>query len=316
MEVRGTREMELRDWIQVGLMFALVAVTVFYAWRTYKISQSSDKATKATAEQAKATVALASREYVKEFIRLTIHPLLAICNEVKKKLDLNYFGHDFKTGWPEIYGLPSELNEEEAKVLTIGTFGGREVFSYPEPSLGILKHRYYTAPAMNLFLRLQSLRDEHEQILKHVDDFDTKQLQLDNLLRSAATEVKRAVVPYVTNAKGENFQFNSELDEGRFVSYVAEICFNYLLLTPKDFDTFFKQFERNQAKDFWEQNKSNLQALLNTEEITEKVNRLKDFSNQLSTELSQIIKSLEDSEYKYRRECYITVEELPPFPFS
>ena len=288
-------------------MLALLLVTLIYAFATHEISR-------ATTKQAEATVALASREYVKEFIRLEIHPLLKRCTDIKKTLDLDYFGHDYETGWPEIYGLPSELAEEEAQVLNIGTHEGRKVFSYPDPSLGILQGRYYLPPDTSVWLRLQDLEDEHKEIADRIAGFDSEIPQLDKLLRSVAIEIKKLVAPYVSNLERErSIVVNSELDKRRFVSYIAEICFNYLLLTPKDFDAFFKQFERDQAKNFWEENKPELQTLLNKEQVSEKVNRLQELSNRLLKELTEICDSLEASEKKYRRQCYITFKELPPF---
>ncbi len=115
-------------------ILALLLITLIYAFATHQIS-------KATTKQAETTTVLASREYVKEFIRLEVHPLLKRCKEIQKTLDLNYFGHNYETGWPQIYGLPTELGAEETKVLKIGVFNGREVFSFPEPSLGLLQGR-------------------------------------------------------------------------------------------------------------------------------------------------------------------------------
>lgn len=314
--------MEPQYWIQAGLTFILVAITAIYAWRTHKISQSSDRAAKATMEQAEATVALASREYVKEFIRLEIYPLLERCSKVKRILQTNYFAPgltgdlNYKTGWPERYGGAPELSKEEAKVLKIGVFNGGEVFSFPDPSLGILQGRLYSPPDMNVLLRLQDLRDKHKEVADRIAGFDSKLPRLNKLLRSIAVEVKKIVTPYISNLETKKpLVVHSELDKGRVFSYIAEICFNYLLLMPRDFDAFFKQFERDQAKNFWEENKSDLKALLSKESVDEKINQLKELSNRFFKEVSQIYDSLQACENSYRSKCYITFEELPPLPF-
>lgn len=298
--------MEPQDWIQIGLMVTLVVVTAFYAWRTHKISR-------ATTEQAEATIALASREYIKEFIRLEIHPLLKRCKYVQKMLNRNYFGQDFGTGWPEIYGAPSEFSEEEAQILCIGTHQESKVFSYPDPSLGILEGRYYSPPDMSVLLRLRELEEEHKEIANRIASFDSQIPQLNKLLRKVAAEVKKHVAPYVSKMVTQSpVGSNSDLDKGRFFSHVTDICFNYLLLTPEDFETFFKQFQREQAKDFWEENKSELQDLLKKEQINGKVNELKKFSNRLYNEVSPICENSEAVENRFRSKCYITFEELPP----
>lgn len=290
-------------------MLTLLLVTLIYAFATHQISR-------ATTKQAEATVALASREYVKEFIRLEIHPLLKRCKEVQKTLDLNYFGHDYETGWPQIYGLPSDLGEEEAQVLSIGTHEEQRVFSYPDPSLGILQGRYYLPPDTSVWLRLQELEDEHKEIAHRIASFDSKLPQLNKLLCSVAVEVRKLVTPYVSNLERKRpLEIHLELDKGRFFSYIAEICFNFLLLTPKDFEAFLNKFERDQAKGFWEENKSDLQALLSKEPVSDKVSGLKELSNRLSKEVSQTYDSLEAAENRYRSKCYITFQELPPYLF-
>ncbi len=290
-------------------ILALLLVTLIYAFATHQISR-------ATTKQAEATIALASREYVKEFIKLEIHPLLKRCKEVQRTLDLNYFGHDYETGWPEIYGLPLDLGKKETRVLSIGTHEERKVFSYPDPSLGILQGRYYLPLDTSVWLRLQELEDEHKEIAHRIADFDSKLPQLNKILRSVAMDIKKLVVPYMTNVERKNpLIFSSDLDKGRFVSYITEICFNYLLLTPKDFEAFFNKFNRDQAKRFWEENKSDLQALLDNKQVSEKVSKLKKISNRFSKEVNQIYDSLEAVENRYRSKCYITFQELPPYLF-
>lgn len=313
--------MDTSTLIQVVLMGVLIAITGIYAWRTHVISKAAKEQAEATRDLVEMTKqeaedirARASKEYVKELITTVIYPLLKRCAEIKKKLDTNYFAQDYKTGWPQVYGLPPELGDEEAKVLLIGTLEeGRQVFSFPEPSLGILVHRFYSGFDTNVWFRMPSFEEEHKNIADYVKEFDSSQPQLDKLLRFLAVEVKKLVAPYVNSTMGKGlFLAYSEMEKGRFISYVVEICFNSLLMI-RDFSVFFKEFEREEAKKFWEENKENLLSLLDKEHVQEQVAKVQDFSKQLSGELIQIEQSLEALVEKYRSKCYITIAELPPF---
>lgn len=311
--------------VQSMLMFVLVLVTWWYARETARISKATEKQAEATKElvetakkEAEDVRGRASKEYVKELITTVFYPLLGRCTEVKRQLDANnfsgcYFAGRYVTGWQELSGLPSDFDDEEAKVLAVDTSEGRQVFSFPEPSLGILSHRSYSSVEMGVWFRMPSFEDEHKDIIDHIKDFDSKQPKLNKLLRSLVVEIKKIVVPYVNSSMEEGlFLFYSEKEKRKFISYVAEICFNYLLMV-KEFNVFLRDFDRNQAKVFWEEHKEDLINLLDKEHIQGQAAKIRHLSGELSEELSQICDSLETLETEYRDKHYITLSELPPF---
>lgn len=310
--------MDTSTLIQVVLMGVLVIITGTYAWRTHVISKATEKQAEATKElvetakkEAEIFRARSAKDYVKELIEAVIYPSLDGCTKAKRQLDTNnfagvYFAGRYNTGWSQVFGLPSELDEEEAKVLSIGTSRGREVFSYPEPALRILSGGFDDT-------LMPGFESEHQEIADNMAKFDSSLPRLDKLVRSLVVEVKKLIAPYVDKTMGKGLSiFDSELDKGRFVSHLTEICFNHLLMT-KEFGVFLRDFKHEPAKKFWEANKKDLLSLLDKEYIRERATNIRHLSGELSGEINKIIDSLESLVKKCRGKYYFAQKDLEDF---